>query len=282
MKAKEIEQLFENSWLKMDKKRLMLVFFTLCTCGVFVVFSRVIGIQANMWVRLSLSLMPLFVSTTLLFALGIVLAKMTQNETSPSPKNFFQLMMHSMRSFNAILYLTLPLFFVYVLAWLVLGIFMVFKAFPAVGDFVSVFLSFGPFILIFCSLVLAFLNIVFLFFLTPIFAFQEQLSFQTIREKLMLFKKNLFFSTCVLALAAFPVFFILCFLIGAAFLTKMSYFAQASPLFIGLQWFFLMLPFNAVLTPFILFFFNFSSSVYAHLLRTDPEDRLVKKAAHSV
>ncbi len=282
MKFKDVETLFQKSWLSIDKKKCLLVFFTLCVCGIFVVFSRVIGVQANMWVRLSLTLMPLFVSTTLLFALGILLANMTRHERSNEQPKFLQVFMESVKAFNSILYLTLPLFFVYLIAWLTLGFFMVLKAIPTVGDFVGVFLSFGPFILIFGSLVLAFLNVLFLFFLTPLLAFQENLNFKTIKENCSLFKKNILVSTCILALAAFPIFFILCFLIGAALLTKFSYFANTSAIFVGLQWFFLMLPFNALLTPFILFFFNFSSNVYLYLTADTKEDKLVKKAVHPI
>lgn len=273
------ENLFQSAWLKMSKARLFGVFGTLSVCGVFAVFSRVVGVNANVWVRLSLSFLPLFVSTTLLFALGIFLNQTYDKSLKwTDPKEYVSVLKCCTKPFLSIFYVTLPLFFVYLLSWLVLGFFLLLKEIPAIGQLLGVFLSLGPFILIFLSLFLMALTFAFLFFLTPALSEHAEKSFQSYKVILKPFKNRLLMSLSALLLAMAPLFLMLTFLIAAAFITKISYFSSSSALLIGLQWFFLMLPFNALLTPFVLYFFNFSTEVYTYLKENQSEDLLVKNS----
>lgn len=272
------EKLFQNAWRGFDKIRLMLVFFSLCFCGLFAVFFRVMGVQSNPWVKLSLSFLPLFITTSMLFALGIVLSNIHFSKASGKKLGLMALVRQSLKPMASIVYLTLPLFFLYVVTWLILGVFFVLKEIPAVGELLGVLLSFGPFILIFASLVLAFLNVALLFFLTPRLAKNETMGWSLVQSVLKTLKSRLLVSIVFFLVAFLPLFFALSFLLGSALLTKASYFQSSTPLYIGMQWFFLMLPFNALLTPFVLFFFNFATECYLDTHDHEVDLRLVKNA----
>ncbi len=282
MNTQTLEKLFQKAWTTLDKKKLILAFFTLCFCGLLVVFSRVLAIGSGQWVALSLSFLPVFASSSLLFALGILLVKMYVNEANGGNISFSQLMIQAWKPIVSICYITLPLFLVYLCAWLVLGIFFLLKAIPGIGDIVGVFLSFGPFILILTSLFLVFLNVAILFFMAPSIALKEHLDIKLWKEVGLKLKKHVFANLAFLTIASMPILFILSFLIGAAYLTKLSYFSSTNPLFVGLSWFFLMLPFNALLTPFIVFFFNFATETHFFLNELPQEDKLVKNPVNSV
>ena len=65
-------------------------------------------------------------------------------------------------------------------------------------------------------------------------------------------------------IATFPFLFFLGLLILAAVLTGALCYACVNPFHTVLQWFFIMIPFTAILSPAVVFFFNFSAE--AHVL----------------
>lgn len=280
MNLQTLESLFQKSWMALDKKKFLLVFFTLCLCGLIAVFSRVLAIGTGKWVVLSLSFFPIFLSGSLLFALGIFLVNMYAAEKKGESLSLNKVLIRSWKPIVSICYITLPLFLTYLLAWLILGIFFLLKEIPGIGDFIGVFLSFGPFILILGSLFLSFLNVAILFFMTPQIALKEHLNLKLWKEMGSSLKKNILLSLSFLLISSIPLLFILSFLIGAAYLTKMSYFSSMSPLLVGLQWFFLMLPFNALLSPFVVFFFNFSAEAHFVLSDLYSDQELAKNHAN--
>jgi hypothetical protein len=276
MNLRSFEKLFQTAWVSIDKRKYLLVFFTLCLCGLVAVFSRVLSIGSGKWVILSLSFLPIFLSTSLLFSLGVFLVNLYDSEQRGESFSLHKIFIKSLKPIVSVCYITLPLFLIYLLAWLVLGVFFLLKEIPGIGDLMGVFLSFGPFILILASLFLAFLNVAFLFFLTPQIALKENLNLKLWKDLGISLKRNMLLSISFLFISALPIVFILSFLIGAAFLTKMSYFSSINPLFVGLQWFFLMLPFNALLTPFVVFFFNFATETHFLLSQRNQEWSLPK------
>lgn len=276
MNLRFFEELFQKAWVSIDKRKYLVVFFTLCLCGLVAVFFRVLSIGAGKWVILSLSFLPIFLSTSLLFSLGVFLVNLYDSEKRGESHSLHKIFIKSLKPIVSICYITLPLFLLYLTAWLILGVFFLMKEIPGIGDLIGVFLSFGPFILILVFLFLAFLNVAFLFFLTPQIALKEHFNVKLWKDLGTSLKRNILLSLSFLFISALPLFFILSFLIGAAFLTKMSYFSSINPLFVGLQWFFLMLPFNALLTPFVVFFFNFATETHLVLSERNQEWGLPK------
>ncbi len=265
MNLEVLQKLFQKAWLSIDKRKAILVFFSLCFCGVLVVFSRVVSMNTNNWVALSLTFAPIFVIGGLLFALGVILIKAYRNQEEGISIPYLKLATQSIKTLASISYITLPMLLLCLLSWLILGVFFLLKEIPGIGDFVGVFLSFAPFVLILTSLVLVFFNVIMLFFVTPQLSTDKDIDitfFKDIQKKV---SRNSLVSIMGFIIASMPLFFVLMFLVLAAILTQRSYLTSIDPLLIGLKWFFLMLPFNALLTPAVIFFFNFSFEIDKHL-----------------
>jgi len=259
MNLEIFQNLFQKAWQCIDKKKYLMVFFSLCLCGLVAVFSRVASINAGAWVKLSLSFAPIFLIGGLLFALGILLVKIYQKEQKGEKISYLHIAFGSWKTMIAVTYITMPMLLLCLLSWFVLGVFFLLKEIPGIGDIVGVFLSFVPFILILFSLVLIFFNVILLFFLTPEIANKEAIDTKLWKHLFLKVIQNPLISLMGLLVAMTPLTLILFFLVSAALLTQMSYFPVANSLLVGLKWFFLMLPFNALLAPAIIFFFNFSS-----------------------
>lgn len=255
---------FQKAWLSIDKKKSLFVFFSLCVCGLVVVFSRVVSLTSGPWMKLSLSFAPIFLIGGLLFALGIILTQAYKSEEEGQKVSYLQIAFKSWKTLVAVTYITLPMLMLCLLSWLVLGVFFLLKEIPAVGDMVSVFLSFAPFVLILLSLFLIFFNIILLFFLTPPLSEKKELGLEIWKETFLKLFYNPLVSLLSLFVACLPLMFALSFLVLAAVLTQKSYLPSVDPLLVGMKWFFLMLPFNALLTPVIIFFFNFASEFHSY------------------
>jgi hypothetical protein len=64
-----------------------------------------------------------------------------------------------------------------------------------------------------------------------------------------------------------PLIVMVAFLVSAATLTGMALFVMERTWAISLQWFFIMIPFAALLTPAVIFFFNFAAESFVLLQR---------------
>jgi hypothetical protein len=161
-------------------------------------------------------------------------------------------------------YFSIPIILSYLLLWIFLGIFVMLKQIPAVGDIFAVILVFGPFLLNLGSLVLCLLNLGMLFFVAPIIALK---GLNRIRVTQLLIKrlKSDVFSNVILAFfSILPLLAVTGLLVLAAFLTGTVCYNCENPLHNVLQWFFIMIPFTALLSPAVVFFFNFAAE--AHVL----------------
>lgn len=276
MSLELFQRLFQKSWQKIDQKKCLLVFFSLCICGLLVVFSRVVTLNSGMWLNLSLSFAPIFLIGGLLFALGIVLIRTYQKEKGDEKVSYLKVTVGSWKAVATVAYITLPMLLLSLISWLVLGFFFLLKEIPGIGEFVGVFLSFAPFILILSALVLVFLNVLLLFFLTPELSQNDTLNFKVLKNIYNRIAQDPLMSFVGLMVAILPAAFVLLFLVSAAFLTQKSYLTSSTPILISLQWFFLMLPFNALLTPSIIFFFNFSDECYQNANKSVKQSVSVK------
>ncbi|MCH9632603.1 MAG: hypothetical protein S4CHLAM6_09410 [Chlamydiae bacterium] len=261
MNLEVIQAAFQRAWKNIDKKNSLLVFFSMCLCGVLVVFSRIVSMNTGGWSALSLTFAPIFIVGGLLFALGVLVTKAYRNQQEGVGVSFLQIASSSMKTLVSISYITLPMLLLCLLSWLILGVFFLLKEIPGIGEFVGVFLSFAPFVLILTSLFLVFLNVVMLFFVTPQLSQDRDIDTNFWKNIWNKVSKNPLISIMGFVIASMPLFFGLVFLMAAAVLTQKSYLTAIDPLLVGLKWFFLMLPFNALLTPAIIFFFNFSFEI---------------------
>lgn len=265
-----LQECFQRAWCGVDKKKCLIVFVTLCLCGVFATFSRVMSLTAGKWVALSLSFIPVFIIGGVLFALGLLLIKAYQSFQDVENISYQKIVLDSGKTILSVSYLTLPLLALCVANWLIFGLFFLLKAVPGVGDFFSVVFSIAPFVLVFLSLVLVFANVVLLFFLTPSLAKDQEISLHNLQKNAEKIIENPLISLVNFTIGAAPMLIMLLFLILTTVLLQHNYLTTTHPILIGFKWFLLMIPFNVMLTPTVIFFFNFASESH-HLMNEESE-----------
>ena len=272
MNFEEIERIFNRALkFSFSKKKLLFMFPVLVICGLMLVFCRALAVNAGQWVVLSLTFLPVFLSSGLLLAAGVVLARVYHHEVKMIPLNFRKILSQSWELLIGVSYLTLPLLLVYLFLWMLMGIFYLFKEIPALGEVLGVILAFGPFLLVLGSLVLSFFNLFLLFFATPHIALNSRLKLKLAEDIYQRFNKNIFSNLALFLLGLLPLLFVVGLLSLAAFVTGVNFFMKTETLVIALQWFFIMIPFCAILTPGILFFFNFAVESYAIMQKKHPQ-----------
>jgi hypothetical protein len=265
MKWVDIEKSFSRAViLSFSRKKMMLAFPILVLCGVLIVFCRAIAYDASHWISMSLAFLPILLSSGVLLALGVLLIRIHIHEAKGLHLGFRRLIAGSVDLIMGTSYLAIPPILAYLFLWVALGLFYLLQEIPGIGDFFSVVFAFGPFLLIFGSLLLCIFNLALLFFVAPAAAFQPHKRFSLAKRVLTLFEGRILGSFSLFILALVPIALITGLLVLSAMLTNS---APDKPLSVALEWFFIMLPFCAVLTPAVIFFFNFAAESY-QLLQT--------------
>jgi hypothetical protein len=266
MNWSEVEHIFNRALkFSFSKRKLLFMFPVLLICGLMTVFCRAVAVQAGQWVILSLTFLPIFLSSGLLLAAGVVLARVYHHEVKMIPLSYKKILSQSWELLIGVSYLTLPLLLSYLLLWVLMGVFYLLKEIPMLGETLGVILSFGPFLLVLGSLLLSLFNLFLLFFATPHIALQTGMQLKLAKEVFKRFSENVFSSVVCFFIGIIPLLITLGILSLAAFLTGVNFFIRTETLSIALQWFFVMIPFTAFLSPGILFFFNFSVESYVHM-----------------
>ncbi len=238
---------------------MMLTFPVLILCGILAVFCRAIAYGASDWIAMSLAFLPILLSSGVLLALGVILVRIHIHEVKKLHLGFRRLITGSLDLIMGTSYLAIPPILAYLFLWMALGLFFLLREIPGIGDFFSVVLSFGPFLLVFGSLLLCLFNLGLLFFVAPAAAFQPSKRTSLAKRVLALFQGRILSSIALFLLALAPILLVVGLLTLSAFLTHA---APEKPLTIALAWFFIMIPFAAVLTPAVIFFFNFAAESY--------------------
>lgn len=272
MNLRDIQFIFNRALsLTFSKKKMLFVFVVLALCGLMVVFFRGLAINAGKWVVMSLTFLPFFLCAGVLLSMGIMLIRIYHDEVKQRPVSYTQIISKSWEVVIGASYFSIPIILSYLLLWILLGIFVLLEQIPAVGEIFGVVLAFGPFLLNLGSLVLCLLNLAMLFFITPIVALTG-LNRIRVTQTLVRRLKSDVFSNIVLALfALLPLLFVSGLLILAAFLTGTVCQTCDHPLHNVLQWFFIMIPFTALLSPAVVFFFNFAAEAHVLIRKINSE-----------
>ena len=157
----------------------------------------------------------------------------------------------------------------YLSLWIMLGVFFLLQEVPYLGHFFGIVLSFAPFLIIFGSLLLCLANLGLLFFIAPAVALQSSKITSTVKQIWEAVSKKIFSSLVLLFIALIPIVCVVGLLCLAALLTRMSFLVTDRSLTVALEWFFIMIPFCAILSPVVIFFFNFSAESYQLLHRSE-------------
>lgn len=266
MHLSDIQFIFNRAMgLTFEKSKWLLTFIVLAIAGLLVVFCRGLAAETNVWVAMSLTFLPLFLCAGVLLSLGVVLIRGYHDEVKKLEVNYKKILSESWETLLGASYFTVPVILLYLMLWMLLGVFMLLQNIPAIGDFVSVILAFAPFLLNFATLLLCIFVVGTLFFVTPVIALKG-LSRSLVSQVLMRRVQGDIFSNMVLFIVAMiPLIFYIGLLMGSAFLTGSICTSCNDTIHTVLQWFFIMLPFTALLAPAVIFFFNFAAESHVFM-----------------
>ena len=268
MTWKDLELLFNRALrFTFSRKKLLFMAPILISCGVLVVLGKAMAVNASDWVRMSLQFLPLFFCSVILVSSGVVLVRVYHDEVKGLPVAYRKTIKSSLELMVQVAYLCLPLILGYILLWTLLGFFYLLRELPFIGDFLGVVLSFGPFLLLLGSFALGLLAIKMLFYLTPVVALRSIAHVQILEDVLKRFMATPFTNCALFLMGIFPFGVVSLLMTLAAVMTENSYMTIDSKSVGGLDLFFIMLPFSLLLSPTVVFFFNFSAESYVWIQR---------------
>lgn len=263
-----VELIFNRSLkLAFSRNKIIFIFPILVMCGFLVVLCRILSVEVHSWIRVSFAFLPTLLCSGVLMAAGIPLVRIYHEELKGSTFSYQHIVVGSWNVMLGSFAFAAPLLLAYLLLWLVMGLFYLLKAIPAVGEVLGVLLSCGPFLLMLGSLILSFIGLLLIFFATPYLALQSEVRWALSKELWGRFTPRIFSHLFLLTVGLVPLLFMAGFLTLSATLTGLTYFSGEHMLAIGVQWFLIMVPFAALLSPAVIFFFNFSAESFALLRR---------------
>lgn len=249
------------------RKKLLGTSLVLALCGIMIVFFRGLSlVAAGKWVTMSLFFLPFFLSAGILLATGIFFIRIYHDEVKEREVSYVDTFNKSWEIILGASYFAVPIVLVYLMLWMLLGIFTLFTEIPLIGDFFAVILVLGPFLINLGSLLLCILSLTLLFFGAPIIALKGLNRVQVAQTLTKRFKKDLFSNLVLAIVAVLPLLAVMGLLIWTSALTDIVYITYEKPIYNVMQWFFIMIPFAVFLAPAVIFFFNFAAE--SHVLMT--------------
>jgi hypothetical protein len=248
-----------------NSKKFLLVFTILLMCGLLVVFFRGLSFYTGHWITMSLTFLPVFLCAGVLLALGIFLIRIYHDEIKKHHASYRAILSNSWDIIIGTSYLCIPIILSYLLLWMLLGIFFLLNDIPVLGNVFSVLLAFGPFLLNLGALLLCVLSLSMLFFVVPIIALRGLNRIQLAQILAKRLHNDIFLNVFLMVIAVIPFAAVFSLLAGAAILTGTISYHFDNHMLTILQSFIMMIPFTAILSFPVIFFFNFAAEAHALL-----------------
>jgi hypothetical protein len=278
MTLEDVQYIFNRAVFgTLDKRKLFLTFVVLVLSGVLVVFFRGVAIDASRWLALSLTFIPIFLCAGVLLSLGVLLIRIYHDEIKNRKVSYKKTLGKSWEVVIGASYFSVPVILCYLLLWMLLGIFVLLSRIPSIGDFFGVVLAFGPFLLNLGTLVLMLGSLALLFYLSPVLALKGFNRIQVSRVLVKRFTYDIFSNLFLLGIALLPLLGGLGILTASALLTGTLYYTSPSAVNTVLMWFFTMIPFTAILSPMVVFFFNFAAESHVLIMKKQREQANLPK-----
>lgn len=253
--------------LTFDKKKLFVVATILLLCGLMITFFRGVSLHTGQWVRLSLTFIPVFLCAGVLLSTGVLLIRIYHNEIKKRNTSYRNIVSHSWDIILGTAYLSVPIVLSYLLLWMLLGVFFLLNEIPVFGQFLGMILAFAPFLLNLGTLALCVLSVALLFFVTPAVALKGLNRIQLSQLIAKRFYQDVFFNLLFAGIALLPLIILFGLLSLTAAMTGAICYTCDHPIYNTLQWFFMMTPFMILLSPAVVFFFNFAAESHVLLQR---------------
>lgn len=256
----DLQQMFNRAADKtFDSSKWLLTTGILSLCGLLVLFFHALALKAGDWLAVSALFLPIFLCGGILLSLGIVLIRAYHQEIKQKEFTYKELLKASWKVALGAAYFCVPILLIYLLMWILMGFFLLLKAIPFLGGALGVLFVFAPFLLNFGSLILCLLSAVILFFITPLVALRSVDPVNVSQLVVERVRRDLFGNVVFMLIALLPLACTLILLSLAVSLTGAFYLEYEGEVAYILSWFLIMIPFIAVLSPSIIFFFNFAA-----------------------
>lgn len=256
----QIEEAFSRSWgAVISLKYFLFVFPCVFACGALTILCWGLSYHTTPWISVTLQFVPLFVASAVLMTVGIVVSRLYIDKIQRQSTDISSLLLRAVHILRSIAIFAFPLLCLYLICWVGMGALFLLKLLPWVGEFLSIFLSIGPFVFILCSLLVAVMSLALSFFLSPILAVQ-QTSVQQILAQI--WQGRILTGVVFFLIAAFPLAVSTLLLVSSAMLTDTAFFLTDSSLFIVMQRILLLLPCSFLVSPAIVFFFHFATESF--------------------
>lgn len=242
------------------KKPYLFLFMLLATTSLLFLFFRCLAAGQEAWLGNSLLFIPLFLGMGVILAGQVLLSKLYVAEREGNSLSFRGLLLESGEQMLKVSYLTIPLLLLYLLLWLFSTLFLLLHAIPFVGPFLNAVLAFMPFLINLLSISLCLFTLVLSFFVCPQIALGAKLDRRLFVRH---FLENPFLNLLFFLIPAAAVYLVYRLLFAAVGLT-LGAVGEEAGIERMLQSFFIMLPFIAILTPIVNFFFNFAVEAATH------------------
>jgi len=247
-------------------KKNLFVFSVLALCGILVIFFRGLAVHAGGWMLLSLTFLPIFLTGGVLLSLGVMLIRIYHDEIKGKPIRYKNIFAKSWEVILGASYFTIPITLIYLVMWMMLGIFVMLTQIPLIGAVFSSILSFGPFLINLASLALCVATLAVLFFVAPAIALKGINGLQLSQWLTKRLKEDPFSNIVWIIVGLIPVAFVSAMLtISASLSGFMTDLGFNSSLYTMTRWFFMMIPFVFVLSPAVIFFFNFAAEAHVQM-----------------
>ena len=264
MTWKELELIFNRAFrFTLSRRKLLFTAPVLIFCGLVSVFCRALASSTSDWLASSVTFLPIFFCTPVLLVAGIILMRIYHHEVKGLPASYRRTFQRSKELILEVVVLAVPIILLYLVMWTLLGLFYLVKEIPYVGEGLGILFSFGPFLLLLGSFVLTLLIVSMLFFATPLMALKGIVGKEVLVQALDRFKLNPLSNISLILLSLVPLLFTSALMTLAAVMTGKTYSVTETSFTACLQWFCIMIPFCALLTPGVIFFFNFAMESHA-------------------
>jgi len=266
MKFSEFEQMLHSAARHtISKKKIIYTALVLLACSLFMIFAMAVSLYTGSWVSSGLYFVPFFLSLSLLMALGVIVIRRYHDEIKERDVALKDLVLNSWSTVLGALSLFVPVILGYLALWMGQGIFLVCASIPFLGQFFATIFAFVPFLLNVATLLLGIGVLYLLFCVTPILSltnlFQQGQFTQVFRQAIQMgFTRALFFVSALTPLLISLLILSMSFSMTMALLAE-----QQAILDRVLQWFFIMVPFSMLLSPAVIFFFNFATEAHVYI-----------------
>ncbi len=267
---KDLDKCYTRAFIfSFHKKKLFFTYPFIFLIGVIHVFFKSLKVSSTTFSSLSFIFLPVFFAFAILFVLGVFLARIYYHEVKHLKCSYMEILKKSIDRISQTFYISIFTIISFVICWIIFGFLAAIKEIPHIGSFIGVFISIIAYLLILFFIVLIILNLSFLFFLIPSLALKPKLKIKGFFEVLKNLKNRVFVNFFLFLIAFITVFIPALFLYVSAVLTKSYFSIRLDSIYLGVESFFIMIPFSVLITPFVIFFFNFAIESFNILYKLD-------------